>query len=81
MYRSMIKMYYRGIHAAIIVFDLCERKSFESVEHWFKDIREKQQAKLLSKKNELKKLPKQCIYYVVGNKSDLAGREVSEEEV
>ena len=41
MYRSMIKMYYRGIHAAIIVFDLCERKSFESVEHWFKDIREK----------------------------------------
>jgi GTPase SAR1 family protein len=46
MYRSMIKMYYRGIHAAIIVFDLGERKSFDSVEHWFKDIREKQQAKI-----------------------------------
>lgn len=40
-YRSMIKMYYRDVHAAVIVFDLSERKSFESVDHWFNDIREK----------------------------------------
>ena len=45
MYRSMIKMYYRGVQVAIIVFDVSERKSFESITHWLGDVREKQQNK------------------------------------
>ena len=28
MYRSMIKMYYRGVHAAVIVYDLTSQDSF-----------------------------------------------------
>ena len=41
MYRSMIKMYYRGVAVAIVVYDVSDRSSFESVPTWFKDIRDK----------------------------------------
>ena len=67
MYRSMIKMYYRGVHVAVIVYDVTCRDSFHSVSRWMQDIQEKQT-------NSLRK----CMYFVVGNKSDKAERAVSE---
>ena len=41
MYRSMIKMYYRGIAVALVVYDVGDRASFECIGEWLKDIREK----------------------------------------
>jgi len=41
MYRSMIKMYYRGIAVAVMVYDVGDRASFECLNEWLKDVREK----------------------------------------
>jgi GTPase SAR1 family protein len=43
MYRSMIKMYYRGIAVALVVYDVGDKASFECIGEWLKDVREKQQ--------------------------------------
>ena len=40
-YRSMIKMYYRGVAVALVVYDVSDRDSFDDLENWLKDIREK----------------------------------------
>ena len=41
MYRSMIKMYYRSVACAFVVFDVGDRASFECIGEWLKDVREK----------------------------------------
>ena len=41
MYRSMIKMYYRGVAVALVVYDVGDRASFECIGDWLKDVREK----------------------------------------
>ena len=41
MYKSMIKMYYRRVDVALIVYDVCDRNSFESLDQWIQDVREK----------------------------------------
>ena len=60
MYKSMIKMYYRGVSVAIVVYDVGDRTSFDSIETWLKDIRDKQENKIGTN----------VIYYLVGNKSE-----------
>jgi small GTP-binding protein len=64
-YRTLVPMYFRGAGAAVVVFDLTERSSFESLEEWVKQLRQS------SKDSELA---------IVGNKADLDGRVVSWEE-
>jgi len=64
MYKSMIKMYYRGVSVAIVVYDVGDRTSFDSIENWLKDVRDKQQKKIGSEGTDV-------IYYIIGNKSDL----------
>ena len=39
----MIKMFYRGCAVALVVFDVGDRKSFESIGLWLEDMRDKQQ--------------------------------------
>ena len=39
LFRSMVKTFYKGIIGAIIMFDVTNRKSFESVSYWIKNIR------------------------------------------
>ena len=77
-YRSMIKMYYRGIAVAIVVYDVTDKQSFERIGDWLKDIREKQQNKLGSKGGS----GDQVMYYIIANKTDLneEEREVTKEE-
>ena len=41
MYRSMIKMYYRRVAVALIVYDVGDRNSFECIDSWLNDVREK----------------------------------------
>jgi small GTP-binding protein len=38
-FRSMVKLFYKGIVGAIIMFDVTNRTSFESVSYWIKNIR------------------------------------------
>ena len=78
MYKSMIKMYYRRVAVALIVYDVCDRNSFESLDQWIQDVREKQQAKV----GETGAAGLDCLFYIVGNKCDKsdAEREVTTEE-
>ena len=78
MYRSMIKMYYRGIAVALIVYDVSDKDTFKVIDEWLKDVREKQQQRNFKEDAE-----DVVIYYVIGNKCDLDEddqREVSYEE-
>ena len=77
----MIKMYYRGVHVSIIVYDVSDRSSFESVSDWLNDVREKQLNKRILKNAKPTSNQVECMYYVIGNKSDLDDqRQVSTQE-
>ncbi|EDR29694.1 GTP-binding protein YPT1, putative [Entamoeba dispar SAW760] len=56
-FRSVTQSYYRGTHAAIIVFDLTDKTSFEMVGYWL---------------SEMEKDNNHPIIALVGNKSDLS---------
>ena len=84
MYRSMIKMHYKGVHVCILVYDISDQSSFDAIEKWFTDVKDQLvNTSHLSKPSKSKKLvpPKDassCLFYLVGNKSDLESeRQVS----
>ena len=56
-YRSLIPIYFRGSDAALLVFDLSNRQSFESLNEWLELVR----SSVLDS----------TIIFLVGNKSDL----------
>lgn len=56
-YRSLASIYYRGADAALLVFDLTKKESFEGVQKWIKEHR------LNSGKN--------AVIALAGNKSDV----------
>lgn len=61
-------MYYRGALAAILVFDICNHSTFDSLSSWMEKLESAG--------------PKGIIHIIVGNKSDLQDkRQVSREEV
>lgn len=53
----MAPMYYRGAHAALLVYDVTSAESFEAVDVWVKELRQN--------------LPDEVVMVVVGNKTDL----------
>jgi small GTP-binding protein len=63
-YRSLCPMYFRSAAAAVIVYDLTSRASFEQVRGWFE--------------MAIQFVDKQCQYFLVGNKSDLEERIVDD---
>jgi small GTP-binding protein len=66
-YRSMAPMYYQGANAACIVYDITSQQSFQEVETWLTELREKGPASL--------------VVALVGNKSDtVQGIQVPEED-
>eukprot|EP00330_Aristerostoma_sp_ATCC50986_P007722 CAMPEP_0114590690 /NCGR_PEP_ID=MMETSP0125-20121206/12904_1 /TAXON_ID=485358 ORGANISM="Aristerostoma sp., Strain ATCC 50986" /NCGR_SAMPLE_ID=MMETSP0125 /ASSEMBLY_ACC=CAM_ASM_000245 /LENGTH=184 /DNA_ID=CAMNT_0001788361 /DNA_START=57 /DNA_END=611 /DNA_ORIENTATION=+ len=67
-FRSIAKTYYKGAVGALIVYDITKANTFESVEKWFKDIREYAEPN--------------AVIMVVGNKCDLEHiRSIKTEEV
>jgi len=65
----MRKHFYKGAEGVILVFDLTNRKSFDSIKNWYKDIK-------LSVN-----YPKDLVGFLVANKKDLKDkREVSEQD-
>tara|TARA_Y100001935_G_C17098150_1_gene404612 strand:- start:60 stop:719 length:660 start_codon:yes stop_codon:yes gene_type:complete len=67
-FRSIVSAYYRCIAAALIVYDVTNRESFENLDHWLTELREKN--------SSLKELP----IIILGNKTDEEDRKVSFEE-
>ncbi|ORX89279.1 ras-domain-containing protein [Basidiobolus meristosporus CBS 931.73] len=67
-FRSMAPMYYRGANAAIIVYDITSKKSFDEIETWVQELR--------------RNMADDLIIHIVGNKFDLAAtrRSVSFDE-
>jgi Ras-related protein Rab-5C len=66
-YRGITPMYYRNAVAAIIVYSIADRASFEQVEVWLRSLEEN--------------IPAGVLLSLVGNKSDLdANREVPVDE-
>ncbi|SCA48236.1 ras-related protein Rab-5C, putative [Plasmodium ovale] len=66
-YRSLAPMYYRGASAAVIVYDITSRKSFEGAKGWI---------------HELKSVhSNDIIIALAGNKNDLENSRVVEREI
>ena len=67
-YRSLAKMFFKEASVALIIYDITSLKSFNEIKnYWMTLVREN--------------APKNIITYIVGNKSDLIGKEVVKEEV
>ena len=65
-YRSMARIYYRGAHAAILVYDINERSSFDAIDSWVDSL--------------YTNTDKNIQLYIIGNKYDLSDRQISYEE-
>uniref|UniRef100_A0A8C8B2S8 Ras-related protein Rab-17 n=1 Tax=Otus sunia TaxID=257818 RepID=A0A8C8B2S8_9STRI len=67
-YHSVCHLYYRGAHAALLVYDITNKETFNRAKLWLRDL-------------EKEFLPDEIVIALVGNKVDLAGeREVATEE-
>ncbi|KRT85831.1 ADP ribosylation factor, partial [Oryctes borbonicus] len=65
-FKAMVPMFYRNANAALLIFDINKRESFDSIKIWV---------------NELKKnIPEKIVMFVVGNKIDLPNRQVTKDE-
>ncbi|KAG8909756.1 hypothetical protein FRC00_009503 [Tulasnella sp. 408] len=72
-FRSLAPMYYRGSHAAVLVYDITNPSSFEDIRVWLEEL----------KKNIPPESENDMIIYIVGTKVDLAPkqRKVTRERV
>ena len=68
MFQSLSRSYFRKCFAAIVVFDITEKKSFESLDTWINFYRENKERCL------------DDMLYLVGNKIDVNNQAVSDEE-
>ena len=67
-FRSIVSAYYRCVAAALVIFDVANRESFTNVDHWLKELR--------NKNENLKDFP----IMILGNKTDIEERQVTFEE-
>ena len=66
-YRSLTKMFYKDAHAAVLVYDITRKDSFEELQnYWSQQIKESS--------------PSNIILAIAANKSDLISQEAVEEE-
>ncbi|XP_040912255.1 ras-related protein Rab-17-like [Toxotes jaculatrix] len=67
-YHSVTPLYYRGAHAALLVYDISKRETFIRAQVWLKEL-------------EKQYIPGSTVMWLVGNKGDLAhDRKVSVQE-
>jgi Ras-related protein Rab-18 len=66
-FRTLISAYYRDALGAILVYDVTNKKTFENLETWLKEL------ELHGTKSNIAKI-------IVGNKTDMPNREVSRED-
>ena len=66
-YRSISKLFYKGAAIGILVYDISNRKSFDSIkEYWYKELKENTE--------------NSTFFVLVGNKADLYEEEAVKEE-
>jgi len=65
-YKALTPMYYRGANICIVVYDVTEKKSFEAVQNWIKELRTY--------------LNEQYLIAIAGNKCDLTDKKVVQTE-
>jgi len=63
-YRSLAPLYYRGANAALIVYDITNKDSFEHAKNWAEEVREREGSHV--------------VIGLAGNKVDLEGRRMVE---
>ncbi|CAG9316853.1 unnamed protein product [Blepharisma stoltei] len=63
-FRALMPLYYRDAAAAVIVYDVGDKRSFERVDYWV---------------NTLKAQVPDCLLYLVGNKADRESKTVGED--
>lgn len=63
-YRSLAPMYYRGANAAIVVFSLTDRESFEGAKSWVRELKRRGDPNV--------------VIQLAGNKADLVAKRVVE---
>ncbi|KAM9631422.1 ras-related protein Rab-17 isoform 4-T8 [Morphnus guianensis] len=67
-YHSVCHLYYRGAHAALLIYDITNKETLNKAKLWLRDL-------------EKEFLPNEIVIALVGNKMDLAAeREVATEE-
>lgn len=67
-YHSVTPLYYRGAHAALLVYDISKRETFTRAQLWLKEL-------------EKQTIPDSTVVWLVGNKADLTqNRQVSAQE-
>lgn len=67
-YHSVTPLYYRGAHAALLVYDISKRETFIRAQLWLKEL-------------EKHYIPGSTVIFLIGNKGDLASdRQVSVQE-
>nr|XP_046259730.1 ras-related protein Rab-5B-like isoform X2 [Scatophagus argus] len=67
-YHSVTPLYYRGAHAAIVIYDISKRETFVRAQVWLQEL-------------EKHYIPGTTVIWLVGNKGDLAqDRQVSVQE-
>ena len=74
-FRSILANYYKGSQGALLIYDISDRSTFDSVEIWVNSLNETLNDTIDTK----------CVIILIGNKSDLIDsddkkREVTEEE-
>eukprot|EP01084_Bolivina_argentea_P320375 555860_1 len=65
-YRSLAPLYYRGASAALVVYDITNRESFENARKWIEEVQTQEGSHV--------------VIGLAGNKVDLTGRKVTTEE-
>ncbi|NXB29496.1 RAB17 protein, partial [Eulacestoma nigropectus] len=66
-YQSVCHLYYRDAHAALLVYDIANKQRLSRAKLWLEEL-------------EKRFLPDEIVIALVGNKTDLAEREVTTEE-
>jgi small GTP-binding protein len=71
-FRSIVRSYYRGVAAIVLVFDLSNRKSFIDLSYWLQEYTTHRYVDQISERP---------IIFLVGNKADVIRREVSLDDI
>ena len=37
-FKSISRIFYRGSHCVFLTYDICEKNSFENIDHWLREI-------------------------------------------